>query len=358
MLLLHLSISSQDTDRKITFPDVPGYKTLKCDLHIHTVFSDGLVWPTIRVDEAVADGLDAISLTEHIEYQPHKEDIPHPDRNRSYEIARQAAIAHDLIVIHGTEITRDMPPGHANALFVTDVNAIIKDDAKDAYRAARDQGAFIFWNHPNWMAQQKDGIPVLSDFHEDLIQSDLLHGIEVVNDITYSQEALQIALDNNLTVMGTSDIHGLIDYQFNLLGGGHRPICLVFATERSEAGIKEALFAGRTVTWFEDVLTGKEAHLSALIQASIEVTNKGYIGDTEILQIELTNKSDAVLYLKNSSAYDFYAHGDMIILEGQGTTMLQVLTAKGNVDEMPLTFEVINAIVGPKKYVTFSISLD
>ena len=48
----------------------------------------------------------------------------------------------------------------------------------------------------------------------------------------------------------------------------------------------------------------------------------------------------------------------MIILEGQGTTMLQVLTAKGNVDEMPLTFEVINAIVGPKKYVTFSISLD
>ena len=30
---------------KINFPDIPGYQTLKCDLHIHTVFSDGSVWP-------------------------------------------------------------------------------------------------------------------------------------------------------------------------------------------------------------------------------------------------------------------------------------------------------------------------
>lgn len=37
---------------EIRMPDIMGYTTLKCDLHMHTVFSDGLVWPTVRVDEA------------------------------------------------------------------------------------------------------------------------------------------------------------------------------------------------------------------------------------------------------------------------------------------------------------------
>ena len=37
------------TERTIVFPDVPGFKVLKCDLHTHSVFSDGSVWPSIRV---------------------------------------------------------------------------------------------------------------------------------------------------------------------------------------------------------------------------------------------------------------------------------------------------------------------
>ena len=84
-------------ERTIDFPDVPGYETLKVDLHIHTVFSDGDVWPTVRVEEAVRDGLDAVAMTDHLEYQPHQDDIPHPNRNRSFEIAQAAADGHDLI---------------------------------------------------------------------------------------------------------------------------------------------------------------------------------------------------------------------------------------------------------------------
>ena len=41
---------------EIRVPDPEGYRTLKCDFHIHTVFSDGLVWPTVRVDEAYREG--------------------------------------------------------------------------------------------------------------------------------------------------------------------------------------------------------------------------------------------------------------------------------------------------------------
>ena len=102
MILISASTYAQDHShsigRKIIFPDIPGYKTLKTDLHQHTAFSDGSVWPDIRVMEALMDGLDVISLTEHLEYQPHKDDIPHPDRNRSYNLALAEAKNHDLII--------------------------------------------------------------------------------------------------------------------------------------------------------------------------------------------------------------------------------------------------------------------
>ena len=45
-----------NNNRAIEFPDLAGYKTLVCDLHMHTVFSDGSVWPNIRVMEAQKDG--------------------------------------------------------------------------------------------------------------------------------------------------------------------------------------------------------------------------------------------------------------------------------------------------------------
>ena len=78
-------IFSQNNKRKIDFPNIKGYYTLATDFHQHTVFSDGSVWPTIRVQESFKDGLDAISLTEHLEYQPYSADIPNPDKNNTRE---------------------------------------------------------------------------------------------------------------------------------------------------------------------------------------------------------------------------------------------------------------------------------
>lgn len=43
---------------RIVIPDIEGYKTLKGELHIHTVFSDASVWTTPRIDEAMTEGLD------------------------------------------------------------------------------------------------------------------------------------------------------------------------------------------------------------------------------------------------------------------------------------------------------------
>jgi hypothetical protein len=282
---------SHHLDRKIEFPDIDGYLTLTCDFHQHTVFSDGSVWPNIRVQEALKDGLDVISLTEHLEYQPHKEDIPHTDRNRSYHIALEEAKDHELIIINGSEITRSMPPGHSNAIFIEDSNKLLMDDATAVFKEANNQGGFVFWNHPNWISQAKDGVAKLTDMHKKLLEQNLLHGIEVANDDTYSAEALQIALDNDLTLIGASDIHGLIDWQYDIHKGGHRPITLVFAKERTKESIREALFNKQTVVYFNDLLIGRENFLKPLIQSSLTIEKAEYQKGTTLLSITIKNNS-------------------------------------------------------------------
>jgi len=355
VLLFHgLIINAQENHthamgRAIRFPDIPGYKTLKCDLHQHTVFSDGSVWPDIRVMEALMDGLDAISLTEHLEYQPHKDDLPHPDRNRSYNLALKEAKDHDLVVINGSEITRKMPPGHNNAIFLTDANKMLIKDSVEVFREAKRQGAFVFWNHPNWTSQRKDGIATLTDMHRLLIKEKLLDGIEVVNDQTYSDEALQIALDNNLTIMGTSDIHKLIDWEFKVPEGGHRPITLVFATAKTETAIKEALFARRTVVNFNNRLIGREEFLVPLIRESLDFKTATYPGKTDVLSVVIENKTNCDFILQNNTAFTFHNANDVVIIRPGDKNILQVKTGQ-RLKELVLKFEVLNGILAPNKH--------
>ncbi|MDW3649584.1 MAG: Sb-PDE family phosphodiesterase [Bacteroidia bacterium] len=363
ILLLCISFIFAQSDhshtysRSIEFPDIPGFKTLACDFHIHTVFSDGSVWPDIRVMEALRDGLDAISLTEHLEYQPHLDDIPHPDRNRSYEIAMREARDHDLLIIHGAEITRDMPPGHSNAIFIEDANKLMDKDPMKVFEEAKKQGAFVFWNHPNWISQRKDGIATITDMHKELIEKDLLHGIEVVNDLTYSDEALQMALDNDLAVVGTSDIHGLVDWQYGIQKGGHRPVMLVFAEDKSAEGIKEAMFAGRTAAYFKDLIVGKEEFLKPLFESSLKINSAKYRGDTQVLLIELENVSNAKILLDNSSRYSFHAHSDIVEIPAKGTIKLEVKTLEIK-EEILLNFEVLNGIIAPNQHPAIELKVD
>lgn len=96
---------SQNKTRKIlNIPDIPGYKTLKCDLHMHTVFSDGNVWPSFRVEEAWAEGLDVIAITDHLGHNIHN-NVDDDNFNRSYEIAKPVADKLGMVLIRGSEIT-------------------------------------------------------------------------------------------------------------------------------------------------------------------------------------------------------------------------------------------------------------
>jgi len=364
--------------RKIFFPDIDGYKTLLTDFHQHTVFSDGSVWPTIRVEEAIKDGLDAISLTEHLEYQPYSKDIPNPDRNRAYNIAKSFAknknksLDRKLIVINGQEITRSMPPGHINAIFLNDANKLLhpKDSIKGIL-AANKQDAFVFWNHPAWPAQRSDGIAKLDEFHKYLIEKKLLHGMEVVNELYYSEEALRLALENDLTIMGTSDIHGLIDWLFKVPDDnessngtlpGHRPVTIVFSKDKSEDGIKDALFAGRTAVFYNELLIGKEENLKPLVEKCLVINNindleLGYSedGKSTIKKVEIKNISDAPFILKNLNSFTFETNSDIINIMPNSIHSISVKTKGETVNE--LKFEVLNGIIAPKKYLNISLQI-
>jgi hypothetical protein len=129
-MILSLNVStsafgqSKEPSRKIVFPDIPGYNTMICDFHQHSVFSDGLVWPSIRVAEALFDGLDAISVTDHIEYLPNSGDIPFPDRNRVFQIAQEAAKDQDLLVISGSRLL-GYASGTRQRYFHTDAHKLV-----------------------------------------------------------------------------------------------------------------------------------------------------------------------------------------------------------------------------------------
>ena len=226
--------------RAIEFPDVGGYHTLAVDLHTHSVFSDGSVWPVIRVQESERDGLALLAVTEHLEHQPRAADIPNPDRNRSFAVAAEyaGADAPEVIVVNGAEISRDMPPGHVNAVFLSDANALLKADVMEVFKEANRQDAFVFWNHPNWIRQRSDGVARLTDMHRRLIADGLLHGIEVANEHMFSAEALQIALDYDLAILGVSDIHGLIDWTTMSTAAGteRRLWCWPRSGRRSRSG--------------------------------------------------------------------------------------------------------------------------
>lgn len=301
-----------DIQKISNLPHIPGYQILKCDFHMHTVFSDGKVWPTVRVVEAWREGLDAIAITDHIEYRPHKKWVV-GDHNASYEIAKEEADKRDILLVKGGEITRDMAPGHFNALFMKDVNALETPDYKDAIKAAIDQGAFVEWNHPGWKAQQPDTTVIMKE-HEELFKLGWIHGIEVFNEVEWYPCVMDWCLKHNVAIIGNSDIHGVTGMKFDI-ENFHRPMTLVLAKERSIKSLKEAMFARRTIAWFGDNIAGREKLVREFFLNSVKkISEKGeYILLKNSTDIEYTLESqsntkdlraNSITYIKKSEFAD------------------------------------------------------
>ncbi len=334
---------------EIVLPDIPGYKTLKCDFHIHTVFSDGVVWPTMRVDEAWEDGLDAIAITDHIEGHPKK--LP-GQNHQSYEIALPVAKAKNIILIKGGEISRGMPPGHLNALFVTDVNALNVPDYMDALKEAVRQGGFIQWNHPGWRKQQPEVTRWMKE-HEEIWQKGWMHGIEVFNEMEWYPEAIQWAQDKKLAMIGNSDIHDAFNKRYNREVMPVRPVTLVFAKERTEASIKEAMFARRTASLFLNKLVGPKEYIDPLVKQSILVSEP-FLYQDGYIYFEVKNGSD-IEFTLIKTAKDESGLPDKTILPRQSTVIARVKQEAGKAQTY--TFKLENVLTGVEQYGELSVTL-
>ncbi|NLE34518.1 MAG: hypothetical protein GX622_05405 [Bacteroidales bacterium] len=345
LLLVTVTLTAQR--RILNVPVVPGYVTLKCDFHTHTVFSDGNVWPTQRIGEAWRDGLDAISITDHIEYQPRKQYIP-TDHNVAWKITTPTAADYNIILVKGTEITRSMPPGHLNALFITETDSLVREDFMKVIEAAVAQGAFIQWNHPGWKRQQPDGIPKMYEVHHELIAKGWLHGIEYYNNVEYYPLVMDMCRDNKLAVMGNSDIHGVISEQYAAPEYSHRPMTLVFARERTLESLREAMFAGRTAVWYGDNLAAFEEFAAPMFRSVVK-TGKVFKDNGKTIRFELINTSDIPMMLSGGP------EGAPAVLTIPARGMVIVSADRKYLTE-PLTYSVDNIITGSSSVLQVEIS--
>lgn len=299
LLFLVIFSNAQPIRKEIALPQIGDYLTLKCDFHTHTVFSDGSVWPTVRIDEAWREGLDVISITDHLEYTPHKSYVP-INHEAPYEITRNYAKQRGILLVKGTEITKSMPPGHFNALFIEEASLLMNDDPLMALREAKKQGAFVIWNHPGWVAQAPEG-PVWMPEHQKLFDEKLFQGIEVANYNNWYPKVLDWATEKHLTIFSNSDIHQPIVHFLEEYKLTRRPMTLVFASEYTIAAVREALDQNRTIGWFQDKLFGMTSLLEAFFAASVKATMISEDDKNRMFKITNTSDVDYTLQFSGSS---------------------------------------------------------
>lgn len=326
--------------KEIRLPNIDGYHLLKCDFHIHTIFSDGIVWPTLRVQEAWEEGLDAISITEHIEGQPARPNVEKGNHNNSFDLAKEEAERRNILLIKGGEITRSMPPGHLNALFLKDVNALDQKDYMKAIEEAHNQGAFIQWNHPGWGV---DSI-MWHDVHETLYQKGWLNGIEVFNEFEWYPVALNWVNEKNLTLLGNSDVHDVVERLYDPRTVSHRPMTIVLSKDGTEEGLKEAMFGRRTLIWFYDTLIGKEEYLTKFFAASLDIEETHYSTNKRSYR-HITNKTDVPFILKKVDT-EALGYPEKIEIPA-GKTILVALPEPTGIKNV--SYEVENMIITAEK---------
>ncbi|MBQ9547562.1 MAG: CehA/McbA family metallohydrolase [Bacteroidales bacterium] len=371
LLLLAVSLQAQTVRHPVIVPDIPGYVTLKGDLHIHTMFSDGQVWPVNRVNEAYLEGLDYIAITDHLETKLRKQitaGIVNGDRDKSYEMARDHGKGRGIIVIHGAEITRGMPPGHFNATFTTDNDPMgeVSDAEKNNQKAmlacleiARSQGAFLVWNHPNWSRQAPQETKWFKE-HTEIYERKLMDGIEIFNGYCgYAPEAHHWAVEKGLTIVSGTDSHQLVSLRNDITGGAFRPMNLTFATERSEKGIHEALKAGRNAVFADDRVYGPETVLRPLLDQILKIEKVSR--DAKQVGIRVHNGTSIPVYLEKA-APDAYSYDRTIYIAPGADFSIRVTPANAKAGfpagPVEIKYKATNFFVDAGVPLEYSIKVD
>ena len=315
--------------KEVVLPMVNGYNVYKADLHTHTVFSDGQVLPTFRVQEAWIDGLDVMAVTEHVEYRPSEtmmveylkkygsekypkainnsigskpatEDGIMVDLNTCVRMSQDAAKAYGITIIPGCEITRDgTTVGHFNALFTTDNNTIYDPNPVQAVRNAKAQNALVMHNHPGWRKTSLD----MTETEAIVYGEGLVDGVEVMNGAEFYPGIIDRVQERGLFISANSDIHRTTATDYKLTGS-MRPMTLILAKDKSLESLREALEADRTLALAFNTVCGEEQLLKDFFVAGMKATvvrtdSKG------VSTVMLTNNTSVPYVIKVGNSNQF-----------------------------------------------------
>ena len=317
---------------EIILPKVNGYNCYKADFHTHTIFSDADLSPKQRIREAWLDGLDIVCLSDHLEYRRQEQMLlnalapynadgkPYTYRPAKIEGATSAnttritcdydAIYNEakafveyshlpLMLVKGIEMSREpINYGHFSALFVKDISAIYDPDIKQAMRNVRAQGGLVIHNHPAYRRTTTDK----SKEQQGIYNEGLIDGVEIVNDMTFYPKMIRRAVEENLIMLGSSDIHRPTSEIYGMRGY-HRTMTFILAKECTEKAIREALEKRRTIAYSGDQLMGEEKMLADFFNAAVDCNVLGHEAQRGLTFYKLSNKSSIKFLI---------AYGDVI----------------------------------------------
>ena len=351
-------LSNANRRTEIILPQVNGLNVYKADLHTHSIYSDAELTPEQRVKEAWLDGLDIFAMTDHIEVRRHEPNMLKflkgynggvalkaennsihykagtdrgilVDLNLPTKLTQKSAKAYgeSMLIIPGCEITRNpLTIGHYNALFTTDNNAIYDVDPLQALRNAKKQGALITHNHPGWRRKTCD----MTEFEKQAYAEGLIDGVEIMNGVTFYPTSMQRCVDQNLYMLGCTDIHAQSDSYRNC--GVFRTMTFIFAKENTSKAIRKALEKGMTLAYCVGNIAGDAKLLQDFFKASVNC------------KFLARGKKDAAIYaLTNNSsiAYKLQFGKYLVELPPFQTITLTVSKSKDGQDK-DLAFHVKN----------------
>jgi hypothetical protein len=148
----------------------------------------------------------------------------------------------------------------------------------------------------------------------------------------------------NLTVLANSDSHGTISEEYK--NQKNRPMTLVFAKTRTLDALKEAMFAGRTLAYSDNIIGGKEDIARQFFYQCISI-GKPYNENAKNIFFEISNKSDITFYLTDGAA------GTPASITLPANSIARVVVSKTNT--APLVYNVKNIITGENEVLKVEI---
>ena len=305
---------------EIILPKVNGFQVIKCDLHTHSIYSDGSVTPEYRMREAWTDGLDAIAVTEHVEYRRWEGDmvsflkgyVPEDTKAANSNVITKAAdergilsdlnlplrvakpVADDLgiTMIPGVEITRTPETiGHYNALFIKDANTVYDADPVASIKKAREQGAMIMHNHPGWRRKSLE----MTEFEQKVYGEGLIDGVEIMNGSEFYPSVVTRAQQKKLFMAANTDIHSTTSKDYVTVGH-MRNMTFVLAKNRSLEAIRDGLEARRTLAYSFGTIAGEESIVRDFFEACIQYETL-YEKDAKQRKVRMTNPTSLTFVL-------------------------------------------------------------